>query len=222
VFRQIIHWVFSPFKRLKILHQILIIIGILIVFSSVQGILGFNIINTLSNNSANIFDKTTHLITTFKDLQNDFMELQSAYNNSVVQSNDSVQAIFRTAYLPGITSKIDYIKNINPKTIAFMNNKLLVLKKTMAQPVNAINSKALDNIIFDIKNSLKSQSDNVLVSSYQMISDDKNFSKFATFLTLILLFAGSILSILAGIYITHLIVHPLYSIYTPSKQQLMH
>jgi methyl-accepting chemotaxis protein len=217
MFKKIINLVFSPVKKLKIWCQILIIIGILVFFSSIQGIVGYNIINTLNNNSTMIFDKVMHLITTFKDLQNDFMGLQTTYNNNVVQSDNSVQSLFNTVILPGITSKIDYIKRIDPKTITFMDDKLLALEKIIARPINAVNSKELDKIVFDINNTLKSQCDSVLTSTYKIMWDEKNFSNFATSLTLILLVAGSILSILIGFYITHLIVHPLKSIKTAAN-----
>jgi methyl-accepting chemotaxis protein len=217
VFKQIINLTFSPFKKLKILHQILVIIGILIISSSVQGIVGFKIINALNTNSTMIFDKSMHLNTTFKDLQGDFMELQISYSKDVVNSTEFTKSLYRLSFLPRITSKIDYIKSIDPDAIAFMDEKLFTIKKIIARPLNAGNSQELERIIFDIKNILKGRADQVLTSAYQLIADEKNFSNFATSLTLALLFVGSILAILAGFYITHLIVQPLNSIKSAAK-----
>ena len=217
LFRKIINLAFSPIKKLKILSQILVIIGILIIFSSIQGIVSYNIINALNTNSTVIFDKSMHLITTFKDLQSDFTEFQISYNKDVANSSNFGRSLFRNTFLPGITSKIDYINSIDPEAIAFMEKELAAIKKIVARPINAENSTELERKVFDIKTILKDQTDKALTSAYQLIVDQKNFSNFATSLTLILLAVGAILSILAGFYITQLIVQPLNSIKSAAK-----
>ncbi len=209
MFEKIFDLLANPFKRMKVFVQILIIVGFMIAFSAIQGAMGIHIIKTLNENAQTIFHKSMDLNNTMLQLQGDFMNLQASYSRDVVKSTTITQSLYDRNYEPSIISKVDLIKAIDPVTMKPVEKNVALINKLMKEPISIENNEKLDGILFNIKNSLKNCTDNMVLQTAESMIKGNQFAKFASIVTLSLLIASAFLAVVFGLVIAMLIARPL-------------
>ena len=217
MFEKIFDLLSNPFKRMKVFVQILIIVGFMIAFSAIQGAMGIHIIKTLNENAQTIFHKSMDLNNTMLQLQGDFMNLQASYSRDVVKSTTITQSLYDRNYEPSIISKVDLIKAIDPVTMKPVEKNVALINKLMKEPISIENNEKLDGILFNIKNSLKNCTDNMVLQTAESMIKGNQFAKFATIVTLSLLIASAFLAVVFGLVIAMLIARPLKLVRTTAN-----
>ncbi len=212
MFKKLMDIILNPFKKLKVIYQILIVIGIMIVFSAIQCLVGIHVIQTLSNNSKIVVDKSMNLVSGLNVLQEDFLELQTGYSNDVAKADNTIQGLYKSSLKLIIDSKIAEIKGIDPNTLRGLEEKYKAVQEILARPVNIDNYKELEGVMFQIKLGLKQSIEGVVVSTYTTIAEGKNFSNSAMFFTILLLIIGTVLAIGLGLLMAFSISRPLNSV----------
>ncbi|HYH03011.1 MAG TPA: methyl-accepting chemotaxis protein [Bacillota bacterium] len=215
MFETIIDIVANPFKRLKVFYQILVIVGIMVVFFAIQGLLGIHFIGTVNANTKEIFSKSTDLLAVARELQETFVQLQMSYLNDVAKSENNIQLFFASNIEVDIASKIKLINLQDPEAASDMGEieaKVKKIKKVMARPITTENYKQLESILFDTKLALNNYSNKVQTATYNAMSEGNKFSSLATVITIILLIVSSILASVLGFVVAILIDRPLKSV----------
>ncbi len=210
--KKIIDIILNPFKKLKVVYQILIVVGIMIVFSAIQCLVGIHVIQTLSNNSKIVVDKSMNLVSGLNVLQEDFLELQTGYSNDVAKADNTIQSLYKSSLKLIIDSKIAEIRNIDPNVLSGLEEKYQIVQKILDRPVNIDNYKELEGVMFQIKLGLEQSSQGVVVSTYTTITEGKNFSNAAMFFTILLVIIGTVLATGLGILMAFSISRPLNSV----------
>ncbi len=210
--KKIIDIILNPFKKLKVVYQILIVVGIMIVFSAIQCLVGIHVIQTLSNNSKIVVDKSMNLVSGLNVLQEDFLELQTGYSNDVAKADNTIQSLYKSSLKLIIDSKIAEIRNIDPNVLSGLEEKYQIVQKILDRPVNIDNYKELEGVMFQIKLGLEQSSQGVVISTYATITEGKNFSNAAMFFTILLVIIGTVLATGLGILMAFSISRHLNSV----------
>ncbi len=212
MFKKIIHAILNPFRRLKVIYQILIVIGIMISFAAVQCWVGIYVIQTLNSNSKIVVDKSMNLVSGLKELQGNFLALQMGYSNDVAKSDNTIQSLYESSLEPLISSKIAVIKGLDPNILKVVEEKYKTVREILVRPVNIENYQELEGVMFQIKLALEQSSERVTISTYDAITEGKNFSNLAMLFTILLLFIGSGLATGLGFLMAFSISRPLNSV----------
>ena len=217
MFEKIFDLLSKPFKRMKVFVQILTIVGFMIVFSAIQGAMGIRVIRTLNENAQTIFNKSMHLNNTMLQLHEDFAKLQASYSRDVVNSTTITKSLYSRSYEPDIASQIDLIKTMNPDAMKPIEENMTLIKNLMNEPMSNANNEILDGILFNIKNSLKKLTDNMVLQTTKTMEQGNQFANFATVITLVLLFGSAFLAVVFGFIIAMLIARPLKLVATTAN-----
>jgi methyl-accepting chemotaxis protein len=209
MFKKIMNTILNPFKKLKVIYQILIVIGIMIAFSTVQCLVGIHVIHTLNTNSKIVVDKSMNLVIGLKELQGNFLALQMGYSNDVAKSDNTIQSLNESSLGPLINSEIAVIKGIDPNALKVVEEKYKTVQEILARPVNLENYQELEGVMLQIKLALQQSSEKVVISTYAAIMEGKSFSDLAILFTILLLIIGTFLAIGLGFLIAFSISRPL-------------
>ncbi len=212
MFKKIVNTILNPFKKLKVVYQILIVIGIMIAFSAAQCVVGIHVIQTLNDNSKIVADKSMNVVSGLKELQEDFLKLQMGYSNDVAKTDNTVQNLYRSSLKSVIDSKIAEIKGIDPKALDMVEEKYKTVQEILSRPVSIDNYKELEGVMLQIKLALQQSNEKVVISTYGAITEGKKFSNFAMLVTVLLLVIGTVLAIGLGFMIAFSISRPLNSV----------
>jgi methyl-accepting chemotaxis protein len=210
--KKITNTILNPFKKLKVVYQILIVIGITIVFSAVQCLVGIHVIQTLNSNSKIVADKSMNLVSGLKELQGNFLALQMGYSNDVAQSDNTNQSLDESSLEPLINSEIAVINGIDPNALKVVEEKYKIVQEILVRPVSIDNYKELEEVMLQIKSALQQSSVKVVISTYATITEGKNFSDSAMSFTILLLIIGTFLAIVLGVLMAFSISRPLNSV----------
>lgn len=201
-----------PFKKLKVFYQILIIVGIMIIFAGIQGVMGVHVINTLTANTKVIYNKSMNLMVGLSHLHENFLKLQIAYSNDVANAETTVRQSMQNFSGPAIASELNNLKSIEPNILETIEENFETLKEIVARPINAENYMKMAQVIFQVETALKQDIDNIQLSTLNAMTEGMNFSNSAMRLTLLLLVVGSIFATMLGFIIARLISKPLRSV----------
>ena len=149
------------------------------------------------------------MINTMRELQGNFMDLQTSYSGDVAKSTTITKSLYGTTYEPAITSKIVMIKAIDPDAMKPIEQNVILIKELMKEPVSIENNKKLEGILFNIKNSLKNCTENMIIETAETLKNGNQYANFATIFTLTLLIGSAFLAMVFGFIIASLIARPL-------------
>jgi hypothetical protein len=101
------------------------------------------------------------MMTTLRDLHDDFMQLQMSYNQDVAKGTSVTKTLFEMQNQALVESKIQLIKALDPAAVKTIEATMSDVKKIMSRSVTIDNSKELDKILFQMKIALKTYTDSL-------------------------------------------------------------
>jgi methyl-accepting chemotaxis protein len=187
----------------------LIIIGIMIVFSGLQGLLQFFTVSKINQNSLKM-NNNTEGIMYIRDIQKELYTLQLKYQNDLATSSTATRSYYTiNGGETNIMGKLDSFKNMYPNQYAGFVDNLNNIKEVLGQPFTSNNYSQFDSYIESCHTILNEMATALQEAALNTIMENAKFFEFANLYTIILWLGGIILVTVIGFVIVTLIAKPL-------------
>ncbi|HEY8463013.1 MAG TPA: HAMP domain-containing methyl-accepting chemotaxis protein [Bacillota bacterium] len=205
-----------PIRKMRVFHQILIIIGIMVIFSGIQGLVGLNTISKINANTQKT-DKNTEGIMYIREIQSELYTLQLKYYNDIAVSANLTRSYYNMSGEVNIKGKLDQLTTAFPSQIQAITDDLNEFKNILQLPATPANYLKVESIL----NSCHTTLNNIAISLQEgvlnTIVENGRFFDYANLYTIILWLVGTGLATGTGFIIAVSIAKPLELINITTK-----
>jgi methyl-accepting chemotaxis protein len=199
---------FTPISKMKVFHQMLLIIGIMVVFSGMQGLLSFFTISKINANSQKM-NENTEGIMAIREIQKKLYTMQLKYQKDVTTSQNLSQAFYKLTIDTSIKKKLDWFKARFPNEMANFLQNLDEMGNLLNQPILIANYLKISSCLDSCHTALDRVATALQELALNTMTDNGQFFKFANFYIIVLWLAGTILATGIGFVIALLLAKPL-------------
>jgi methyl-accepting chemotaxis protein len=198
----------APMNKMKVFHQMLIIIGIMVIFSGMQGLLGFFSVGKININSKKM-NENTEGIMLIREIQKELYILQLKYQNDVATSNNLTRAYYKLTGDTGIKGKLDWLKSRFPNEVADFLQNLHKMDTLLNRPTSTANYLKISARLDSCHTTLDSIATALQELALNTMMENGHFFEFANYYTIVLWLVGTILATGIGFIIAFLLAKPL-------------
>lgn len=195
--------------KLKVFLQILLIIGVMIVFFVIQGVTSMNVITKMQETTQDVYSNGTQNMKDIQDLKLLINQLPQFYAESLAHVDNGMGTSVISDKLDKIKAKIRYTGGIPDDTRKQMVEKVVKLSSTVDGPLSPATYEQvkLQAGILDIDVGLAFST--VFEDTQQTVNSHEVFAREARDSTIFLVFISSLIALLGGVVIAMAISNPL-------------
>lgn len=207
IFDKIVQPVRNLLAKLKILHQIFLIITVMIVFLVLEGSLTLNMLNRMQTITQKVFNESVQSRQALSVINQEVERIRKNYISGLlanrvallnISSLESNYSSLEALKVPGIESNLSSIKQ-----------QITALKALETQPVNEANYDKLEQALTVISLDASNIEDRVNDNVFDTMLIGNQFSKSSRNITIIILIASLLISLILGFMVASLIVPPI-------------
>lgn len=194
-------------SRWKIIHQIILIIGVMTIFLGVQGLMAFFNINRLQQAMLLVYDGNARKLV---DVSRARLALEDLRNNYVsVLAGVSKVGLMSEVELNDIQTTLDGLKEFDPELTAANLTRLQTAREILGQPVSPANYERLYEALSSIRQSLTLIESNLAGAGLSALAQGENFSRKSQWETVAIMLVSVGVALLFGFDLSANILKPL-------------
>lgn len=205
-----------PISRLKVFHQLLVIILIMVMFSLIQGVTGIYVNDTMQRSSYNItrisnnrFNNITIVKTYLELIEKEYLKALTGRGAIKFLINElDIQGLPRieTEMIPAVKA----LRDVAPEESANILGNIATVQKLIRQPVEERRYAALKKVLNSIGISIDAANNKSINASFETITESSNFSTTSKIImVMICVVAIAILSIIYIFMLSRTITEPI-------------
>ena len=202
------------FSKLKIFPLILIIIGAMMVFLLIQGYSGITIIDTLYNQSSQVFDNSTRDLYNISAAKLELQQIRGNYLGGL--SNPTLFSV-SPAVLDQIAAKIEYLTAGHAAPVQSFLKRLDETKAILNAPVNIADYQRLDLNLNYLDGDLTTLSDTIRNSAIGTLAHSASYSVNAKIITVAIVCLSLLVALLLGLMVAASISKPLRAMHLATQ-----
>lgn len=216
-------FMYTRLYKLKVFQQVLIIIGIMLLFIGVQGIISIKINNTMRLANQRLFQTSVNQLTNIGIVKAYLEQIKSTYLDAL--SGNSTIDLSNEAGVSGLLNisgelepSVRALRGVDPERAGTLLKYVDSIKQIFALPVNADNYKKLLNQLSPCYVIVDNLNNEILISSSDAAMSTASFATTSQVVTMIILLLSAIISIFLGLGVASSVSRPLKSIAQAANQ----
>lgn len=205
-FKKVVLNIFSPFSKLRIFYQILVVIFIMLGCIFIEGYSNLGVIDSLQQTSTQVFNESIQMSDALFNLNTELLELKISYLKALDNKTRDFINIFNSQ---DRDYYISYIKKINSNSAEDIENSLNKVEMILKEPINKENFNELNNNLVYVFLTIKNLDSQMKNSTTQRMLVGRKFSQDSKEKTIIMLLISFLISITLGLIIATSISRPL-------------
>ncbi len=203
------------FNKVRVFHQMLTVIGIMVVFLILIGYMGIRNIDSMQATNKKMFSETLKNMDSISAFKQSIVEYKDNYFQSLLDGNDN--PYLRNNLISSMGIRVDEIKRFNEKKAQIIVADLNELKKVADLPVNMENYAIVLPKIAAILANIRDVEYGIQGNSYTMSSSITIKLIRSKEIAFIIILVSTIIAVLLGLFVSLSVSWPLSEIKTASK-----
>lgn len=198
----------SPFSKLRIFYQILVIILIMLGCVVIEGYSNLGVIDQMQQNSSQVMAEGIQILDALFNLNNDVLELKSNY----LEKLNNAEELFQSYSGDNLRYNISNIKNYDPNAAGELETLVTEIEKVLKEPISSENyGKLKDNFLY-ISIIIKNLDSQIKFDTTQRIFVGNKFSQDSKGKTITMILISFFISLILALLIVNSISRPLKSV----------
>ncbi len=208
------HYLSNYVPRIRVVHQILMVILVMVSFIIIQGLSGLKIIDSMQEVSRRIYNESATGSEAVATVQKIIDKLRISYLATLKElQQNSIASIDLSSSL----AKISSLKASYQTDIDFITREVEEVQSILDQPASVENYLKLDNHLSMIENALNRLDQAVRFTSSKTVIVGKEFSDESRLNTLIILLVSTVVASVLSLIISNSVSKPLTKIKTATQ-----
>lgn len=206
------------FHKLRVFHQILFLIVIMLGLLLIQGVLSININSNMQKSNQKLFQISVKRFDNLNIIRVYIEQIKFGYLE-VLSGRNTIARLNNPAGLNGaldisaeLEPAVNSLREVDPDSVAAINKNLDTIKDVMAQPASEANYQKILGELSALKIASENIYNKVLFSSSETTAQSTTFSNISKLITLIILIVSALGSVGLGLVIAASLSRPLQAI----------
>jgi methyl-accepting chemotaxis protein len=193
--------------KLKVLHQILLIIFIMIAFLILEGVLSLNMLGRMQTITRKVFNDSVQNQQSINAVKQEIDRIQQSYTDAVIKGQPL--GLIRLDNLNNALQNLNSLESRNRDYITGIRAKTKIIQQLLSQPATPGNYDKFNTEISTINLNLSSIESEVTSSVLNTMTGGNEFFDASRNMTILILVVSLIISLVIGLLAASLIVSPL-------------
>jgi methyl-accepting chemotaxis protein len=215
LFQKIGNLILLPLSKLKVLHQIAVIIVILIGFIFYEGSTGLRVIDSMQQVTNTVFNNNVQKFHDIYYLNNELQKLRMNYFKGLSPEEHGYFLIEFSESLKN--QRVESLKSINPDLVQELDNELNKVLSILKKPITKENYLELDLCLNRILSTLQGLANQIILSASESVAFGKESAQEVRNNIAVVLVISLIISLVLGFAIAASVSRPLKMMVNSAK-----